>query len=88
MLTVTEAAKSHLADLLQQSKAPDEAAMRIIKSPTGLELAIDREKPGDQSFTDGDNTILVVDPDLAGALDAATLDIEKTANGVRLRLAS
>ena len=86
MLTVTEAAKAHIADLLQKAEAPDEASVRLVRSPAGIELAIDQEKPGDTSFEHDTSTVLVVGEDVAPLLDQATLDIEQSEQGARLRL--
>ncbi|MBI5719547.1 MAG: hypothetical protein HZC37_17905 [Burkholderiales bacterium] len=76
MLTVTEAASRYLCHMLDESAAPDRAAVRLLLAPEGLCMTIDRERDGDEHFERDGRTLLVLDHEDAAALSQRTLDVE------------
>lgn len=76
MLTVTESAGTHLAQLLAESDAPDEAAVRIAHDQDGWSLLLDNADPSDQRFEHNGKTVLVIDPEAADLLGDVTLDVQ------------
>ena len=86
MLTVTESACAHLADMLDEANAPGGAAARFVVGTEGLSLAMDAKKEGDQTFEHGDRTVLLVAPDVSELLTDKTLDLKATDKGPALTL--
>ncbi|MFG0306301.1 MAG: hypothetical protein ACF8Q5_08820 [Phycisphaerales bacterium JB040] len=87
MLTVTEDAKSHLADIIDKSNLPDEASIRLVAGPDGIGLAPDKPKETDQAYEHNGKTVLVVAPELQTQLDDKTMSIQETENGKQLSIA-
>ena len=88
MLTVTEAAGAHLADMLAEVKTPENknAVIRVSQSKDGLGLTLGQADPEDTTFAHEGVTILVIDKELSQTLDNKTLDVETTENGTALHL--
>jgi Fe-S cluster assembly iron-binding protein IscA len=86
MLTLTEAAGEHLTQVLDNSKAPEQIAVRLVAGENGLAMAADQPKPEDTTFDHNGRTVLVLDQQVAQALDARTLDVEETDKGRTLTL--
>lgn len=88
MLTVTEAAGAHLAELLAESKTPEarDLVVRIVYEADGLALTLDQTRADDQTFDHEGVTVLVVDEKLSEALAGRTLDIAETETGQRLTM--
>ena len=83
MLTVTASAKKKLQETLQAQTTEPEVAIRIIRSTsdsTQLELALDKEKEGDQ-VVEGEEgrKLLLIGPDLMSALEGFVVDYQQTA---------
>jgi Fe-S cluster assembly iron-binding protein IscA len=74
MLSLTHAARQHVADLL--SKAGAGKVLRISSSPEGIRFAIDRVRIGDNTFNDGDTCILAIDQMVLRSVTGKTLDVE------------
>jgi Fe-S cluster assembly iron-binding protein IscA len=74
MLSLTHAARQHVADLL--SKAGAGKVLRISSSPEGIRFAIDRVRIGDNTFNDGDKCILAIDQMVLRSVTGKTLDVE------------
>ena len=86
MLTVTDDAKVHLANLLEHNEVPDGTAVRLVVAEQGLAMTTD--SPGDQDATfdhDG-RTVLVMENEIAEQLDGRTLDVEQTDDGTELKV--
>ena len=73
MLTVTDAAGAHLAEML--SSAPEKAAIRFVAETNGLTPRIDSPRPEDATFEHNDRVVLILDQPVASALDEKTLDV-------------
>jgi Fe-S cluster assembly iron-binding protein IscA len=86
MLTVTESACAHLAEMLDEANAPGGAAARFVVGTEGLSLAMDAKKEGDHTFEHGDRTVLLVAPDVSELLTDKTLDLKTTDKGPALTL--
>jgi Fe-S cluster assembly iron-binding protein IscA len=76
MLTITESAGSHLAQLLSESDAPEDAAVRIAHDQEGWSLLLDNADPEDQRFEHEGRTVLVIDNESAELLGDVTLDVQ------------
>ncbi len=87
MFNVTNEATEHIANLLDNlDDAPDNAAVRVVASEQGLDLAVDVARPDDQVFEHENKPVLLLDAQLADMLADRTLDIEQTEAGPRLKL--
>ncbi|MFG0286079.1 MAG: hypothetical protein ACF8R7_16805 [Phycisphaerales bacterium JB039] len=86
MLTVTDAAKAHLATILDENNIPQDQSVRLLTGPNGLGLAPDMPKEEDASFDHDGRTVLVIEPAIADQLDGRTMDVEQTAQGVQIKL--
>mgnify|MGYP006969501697 CR=1 FL=1 len=84
MLTITESAGDHLAQLL--TNAPDEAVVRFVPGTTGLTMQVDQVQPGDTTFEHGDKTILALQPAVNDALAEKSLDLQPSQDGPQLTL--
>lgn len=86
MLTVTEAATAHLADMLEKSDAPEGHAIRVVPAQGSVALRLDEPQPEDQSVEHGGKTVLVLDTQVQEMLGERTLDVDQTENGPALAL--
>lgn len=86
MLTVTDDAKAHIADLLDQNDAPEGTAVRLVPAQQGLALAPDSPTEDDTTFDHNGRTVLVIKPTIAEQLDGRTIDVAATDQGKELRL--
>ncbi len=85
MLTVTTIAKEKFEEALQKHTTDPEIAIRIVSSPSKpnrLELVLDKEKEGDQIVeTEGGRKVLLIESDLASALEETVVDYKETPEG-------
>ena len=86
MLTVTESASAHLAEMLDEANAPGGAAARFVNGPEGLSLAMDAKRDGDETFEHDGRTVLLVAQDVSELLTDKTLDMKETEQGQALTL--
>ena len=86
MLTVTESAGGHLASLLVEAEAPEDVAVRFVLEGQGLAMALDNERPDDETFAYEGKTILLLDNQISELLADKTLDIEMADDGPKLAL--
>jgi Fe-S cluster assembly iron-binding protein IscA len=86
MLSITEAAGTHLVGLLDSSEAPDGAAARFVADAQGLSLKLDQPREGDEKVEHDGRTVLLMDDRVSQLLSNMTLDIEKTDEGQALTL--
>lgn len=75
MLTVTEAAGSHLAQLLEKRDAQEGVAVRFVDDGQGITLRKDNERDGDIAFQHEGRTVLLLDAQVSKLLAEDTLDI-------------
>ena len=86
MLTVTDSAAAHLAELLDNADATDGAVVRFVPQGQTLTLQLGNEQSGDQTFQHGDKVVLAVEPVIAEALADKKLELEATEEGKRLAI--
>jgi len=83
MVTVTDQATVVLRATLAQARTQPGQTLRLVLRPGGsFGLGLDQKRNGDQVLTSHGETILLMAPDVAEALDEATIDTENT-NGRR-----
>jgi Fe-S cluster assembly iron-binding protein IscA len=79
MVTVTDQAAQLLRATLAQARTQPGQTLRVsLKPEGGFGLSLDQKRNGDQAFTLQGETILLMAPDVAEALDEATIDTENT----------
>lgn len=88
MLTVTEAAKTHLAQLLDEMETSDENAVRFVSEENRLIPKLDHASPSDTTFAHDGKIVLVLDTGVATVLANSILDVRDTDNGPQLALIS
>ena len=87
MLEVTDAAIDCLGEAIESQEIGEAQAFRLtIAAPDQLGLTVGEEQEGDQVITQGDRTVLLVDPETSGTLDGAALDAVETPDGPRLTM--
>ena len=86
MLTVTEAAGAHLANMLNEAETPEEGevAVRMLLREGQLAVTLDEPRTQDAKFDHQGATVLVIEDELAQRLDGKTLDIESDKQGSSL----
>ncbi len=85
MLTVTDKAAQYVRENLKKESAPG-AAVRIVKTEEGYHLNLDEAKEGDQVFEHEGENYLLLDSEVGEALSSATLDVQESPEGTRLKL--
>jgi Fe-S cluster assembly iron-binding protein IscA len=89
MLTVTAQAASKLKEAIQAQTEDPEVAIRLIPStarPNQLDMALDKEKEGDQVVESEGAKVLFVSSELAQVLDGMVIDCQETPEGVRFSI--
>ncbi|MBP7936339.1 MAG: hypothetical protein KA354_16995 [Phycisphaerae bacterium] len=86
MLTVTPAARERLTRKLTRKKAGKNEAMRFTRKPGGWRLSVDRAEANDTAIVHDGKILLLLDEAVSRAMTNATLDVQDTDAGPRLRL--
>lgn len=89
MLTVTALAAEKLKEAIQAQTADPEVGIRLIPSsstPNTLEMALDKEKEGDQSVESEGKKIIFLSPELTPALAGMVIDCRETTEGVQFTI--
>jgi hypothetical protein len=87
MLSVTEAGRAHLADMLDGAKPPSaDSVVRIIYDKSGLSMMIDELRDGDLTFDHEGTMVLAVSEGVVEELGGKTLDVEVGEEGQSLML--
>lgn len=83
MVTVTEDAKEELRRALSSANITDpELGLRLVRGPTGrIEVVLDREKQGDQVVEHEGSKVLLIDEEMAIALQSLTIACEDSPEG-------
>jgi Fe-S cluster assembly iron-binding protein IscA len=77
MITITERAATALEELLSSSNAQSGQAVKLVPSDDGqVGMTIDAPSEGDEVISRGDAPLLIVDGDIADALDGARIDCD------------
>lgn len=86
MLTITESAGAHLAELLVEHNASEDLTIRFLLIGEKLTPKLDSVRHDDVTFEHEGRTVLVLDKPLSERLADTTLDVKEASDGVRLRL--
>ncbi len=86
MLNVTDKAVTWFSETLDANRENDSDVLRLSQAAGGMEMAIDQEQDGDQVIEHDERKVLVVERQLADALDGATIDIVDSPEGRHLAL--
>lgn len=89
MLTVTAQAAGKLKEAIQAQTTDPEVAIRLIPSssrPNQLDMALDKEKKGDQVVESEGVKVLFVSSELAQALEGMVIDCQETPQGVQFSI--
>lgn len=81
MLTLTEAARAHLVQVLDQTEAPSNMTVRFVPAEGNrLTVYLDHTRPGDTTFVHDGKVVLVLDAQAAYALTQSTVDLLQSPN--------
>ena len=86
MLTVTEAARIHLAQVLDNANASADAAVRFVAEDDTIKPTLDSIRSGDVMFEFAGKTVLALDEQMALTLSDTILDVDDESDGPRLIL--
>jgi Fe-S cluster assembly iron-binding protein IscA len=89
MLTVTAEAAAKLKEAIQAQTTDPEVAIRLIISssrPNQLDMALDKEKEGDQVVESEGAKVLFVSSELTQVLDGMVIDCQETPEGVQFSI--
>lgn len=86
MLTVTEPALERLSHRLTHGGVAAGMALRFKRREGGWTLCVDRESPGDTTFSHAGRTVLLLDADVSQAMANMTLDAKVAGQLTRLKL--
>ncbi len=89
MLTVTTQAAEKLREAVQAQTADPEVAIRLVRDPmmpNRLNMEFDTAKEGDHVVENEGTKVLLIEPDLASALDGMIIDCYETPAGTRFTI--
>jgi Fe-S cluster assembly iron-binding protein IscA len=86
MLTVTDAAGTRLAHIIDREERLEEVAVRLTHDGQRIAMTVDGERPGDTPFKHKGRTVLLLDERVSQLLESGTLDVKQTDKGDRLTL--
>jgi len=86
MLTVTEAARIHLAQVLDNANASADAAVRFVAEDDTIKPTLDSIRSGDVRFEYAGKTILALNQQMALTLVDHILDVDDDSNRPQLLL--
>jgi Fe-S cluster assembly iron-binding protein IscA len=86
MLTVTDNARAHLTQLIEESNAPEDMAIRFVLDDKQIAPKLDSVHTDDATFDHNGRTVLILDENISQALTSHTLDVQDTDAGPRLML--
>ncbi len=86
MLAVTEPALKRLSHRLTHHGVAVGMALRFKRREGGWTLCVDRESPGDTTFSHDGRTVLLLDAEVSQAMAGMTLDAKAMGQRARLRL--
>ena len=86
MLTLSYAASEHLALMLAEAEAPDDAVLRLVGKHGDFGLAIGTVEPGDETFAHAEKTVLAIDEQVSRLLANKKLDVDVTGDKPELTM--
>jgi hypothetical protein len=87
-LTVTDAARQYIFDLLVRRNIPQNVAARLKIVAGNIDITMGPTAAGDQTVVHRGRTILLLDAQTAMALSSHTVDVQQTASGPKIMLRS
>src|SRR5919106_1403883 len=78
MFTITYGAGEYLTELLDNANTSEETAVRFVFEGNTLTPKLDTGRPGDATFDHEGRTVLVLESQVAQAVDDRTLDVQAT----------
>ena len=84
MLTVTESATTHLAEMTKLPQFQPDKVVRFVIEDGVVQMTPDEEHSGDITFKHEDKTILVFDESVSQVLEECTLDLTEESGKARL----
>jgi len=86
MLTVTEAARIHLAQVLDNANVSADAAVRFVAEGGAIKPTLDSIRSGDIIFEFAGKTVLALDEQMSLTLSDIVLDVDDDGEGTQLIL--
>jgi len=86
MVTVTDAAGAHMAQLLAQVEANKDVAIRLVLDEHNIIPTMDQARVGDTAFSYKGKTVLVLDALVVQAMADHTLDVQEAEDGCKIVL--
>jgi hypothetical protein len=86
MFQATDAAREHLAMMLDASGAPADVVVRLDMDDGGVAIGVGHARPTDRSFEHQGRIVLAFGDDVARHLEGRTLDVESADDGLRLTI--
>jgi Fe-S cluster assembly iron-binding protein IscA len=86
MVTVTDAAGAHLAQLLSQVEAQQDVVIRLVIDERDIMPTMDQPRVGDTAFSYKGKTVLVLDAFVVQAMADHTLDVQEAEDGCKIIL--
>lgn len=81
MVTLTEAARAHLVQILDQIEAPSNMTIRFVPTDANqLIVYLDYIRSGDTTFVHDGKVVLVLDAQVAQALTQSVIDLQPRLN--------
>ncbi len=75
MLSLSYTAAEHLAYMLADANAPEDAVIRVVVEDEKFGLKIDTVRPGDTTFAHAERTVLVINAQISGSFADKRLDL-------------
>jgi hypothetical protein len=86
MVTVTDAAGAHLAQLLDKVKAQEDTVIRLVLDESDMVPKMDQARAGDTAFSYEGRRSLVLDALVVQAMADKTLDVQDAEDGLKIVL--
>jgi Fe-S cluster assembly iron-binding protein IscA len=77
VLTLTQAAANHLAELRKIPELQPDKVIRFVIEDDSVQMKPDQKRPGDVALKHDNKTILILDETVSEALDDLTLDLSQ-----------
>ncbi len=75
MFSLSYTAGEHLAYMLAEANAPEDAVIRVVAHEEKLGVVIDTVQPGDTTFAHAERTVLAIDAQISESLADKRLDL-------------
>jgi hypothetical protein len=86
MVTVTDAAGAHMAQLLSQVETQKDVVIRLVLDERDIVPTMDHPRAGDTAFSYKGKRVLVLDAFVVQAMADHTLDVQEAEDGCKIIL--